>query len=410
MEQQKTSIVDKWKIFSLGTLLGFLVFVIYLDKVHQDISLLAAKNVMLDLIPFKLSNPSFESSNKDRKKCNMYDGRWVYRPEERPSYDSFKCPFVEEKMSCQENGRPESEYEKWRWEARDCDIPVFNGTDMLERLRNKRMILAGDSLNRNMWESLACLLFTSIPSSAVDVNEIKGYQKLWKAKEYNFTLEFYWCPFLIEINNNHESGKKVLVLDKLTTDAGKWRGADIMVFNSGHWWDLKGTRRAWELFEFEGKVSQDMPIEIAYERGLKTWATWIEKNVDPSKTKVVFRSNSPWHQYDQWCYNKTQPLVVDSYKPLFPQSMVDVVEGVIKGMSKSQVKYLNVTKLSESRIDAHPSMYRYKDWNTLAEKYGNKLNNYVDCSHWCLPGVPDTWNRLLYASLFFEIFEDLPSS
>lgn len=124
MEQQKTSIVDKWKIFSLGTLLGFLVFVIYLDKVHQDISLLAAKNVMLDLIPFKLSNPSFESSNKDRKKCNMYDGRWVYRPEERPSYDSFKCPFVEEKMSCQENGRPESEYEKWRWEARDCDIPV----------------------------------------------------------------------------------------------------------------------------------------------------------------------------------------------------------------------------------------------------------------------------------------------
>ncbi|XP_021718199.1 protein trichome birefringence-like 40 [Chenopodium quinoa] len=425
--EQKPSIVDKWKSFSLGALLGFLVFFIYLDKVHQDISFLAAKQAMVDLVPFKLLNPSTsvikpnmssdvflndidKSTKKVGKKCNMFDGRWVYKPKEsRSSYDSIKCPFVEEKMSCQENGRPESEYEKWIWEARDCDIPTFNGTDMLERLRNKRMILAGDSLNRNMWESLACLLFTSIPSNAAQVKEIKGYQKLWKAKDYNFTLEFYWSPFLVELNSKHESGKKVLVLDKLSSDSEKWKGADIMVFNSGHWWDLRGKMRAWEMFEFEGKVTEDMPIDVAYEHGLKTWATWIEKNVDPKKTKVVFRSNSPWHQYDQWCYNKTQPMLDEPYKQLFTKSLVNVVERQIKGMRKPQVIYLNITKLSEYRIDAHPSMYRYKDWNTLAQKYGNNLNNYVDCSHWCLPGVPDTWNRLLYASLFFDILANSPS-
>ncbi|KMT19214.1 hypothetical protein BVRB_1g013960 [Beta vulgaris subsp. vulgaris] len=32
-------------------------------------------------------------------------------------------------------------------------------------LRNKKMIMSGDSLNRNMWESVACLLYTSIHPS-----------------------------------------------------------------------------------------------------------------------------------------------------------------------------------------------------------------------------------------------------
>ncbi|XP_021753689.1 protein trichome birefringence-like 33 [Chenopodium quinoa] len=342
---------------------------------------------------------------KSRKKCNMFEGRWVYNPEEIPSYDSVKCPFVEEKMSCKNNGRPDSEYQKWRWEARDCNIPLFNGTYMLERLRNKRMILVGDSLNRNMWQSLACLLYFSVPSTTAKVEEKRNYKTIWKAKEYNFTLEFYWSPFLVELNDNHESGKKVLVLDDISTNSKKWIRVDIMVFNSGHWWDQRGRFKAWELFEYRGKLMKDMPIELAYGHGLKTWAKWIEKNVDSKKTTVLFRSISAPHkfpQYDQWCYNKTQLIMDESYVPVFPKSMVNVVENVLSQISKIQVKYLNITKLTEYRIDAHPSLYRFKDQNMLTEKYDNNLMNYADCTRWCLPGVPDTWNRLLYALIFFD--------
>lgn len=64
-----------------------------------------------------------ESEKKSEKECDIFEGKWVYKPEEDPGYDSVRCPFIEEKMSCRTNGRPDFEYENWRWEARDCDIP-----------------------------------------------------------------------------------------------------------------------------------------------------------------------------------------------------------------------------------------------------------------------------------------------
>lgn len=34
---------------------------------------------------------------------------------------------------------------------------------------------------------------------------------------------------------------------------------------------------------------------VAYEKGLTTWARWVDLNLDPRKTKVIFRSMSPRH-------------------------------------------------------------------------------------------------------------------
>ncbi|KAL2937996.1 Protein ESKIMO 1 [Bienertia sinuspersici] len=88
-------------------------------------------------------------------------------------------------MSCHKNGRPDSEYMKWKWEANDCELPMFDGKYMMERLRNKRMILAGDSLNRNMWESLACLLHSSVDPSTVELHDNSSTSNstlFWKSK------------------------------------------------------------------------------------------------------------------------------------------------------------------------------------------------------------------------------------
>ena len=63
-----------------------------------------------------------------------------------------------------------------------------------------------------------------------------------------------------------------------------------------------------------------------------------------------------------------------------------VLEKVLSGAK--EVYLLDITGLSELRIDAHPSAYGFG---------GSK---FPDCSHWCLPGLPDVWNQLLYTYLF----------
>lgn len=34
---------------------------------------------------------------------------------------------------------------------------------------------------------------------------------------------------------------------------------------------------------------------VAYQKGLTTWAKWVDLNLDPRQTRVIFRSISPQH-------------------------------------------------------------------------------------------------------------------
>jgi hypothetical protein len=64
--------------------------------------------------------------------------------------------------------------------------------------------------------------------------------------------------------------------------------------------------------------------------------------------------------------------------------------------SKSNVlnlDLLNVTQMSARRKDGHASIYY------LGPDKGTASMQRQDCSHWCLPGVPDSWNEILYALL-----------
>ncbi|XP_077252052.1 protein trichome birefringence-like 28 [Tasmannia lanceolata] len=287
-------------------------------------------------------------SSLEGGKYNIFDGRWVYDPKFYPLYNAQKCPFLSEQVSCQKNGRPDSDYESWRWEAKDCEIPRFNGSDMLERWRTKRVIIVGDSLNRNQWESLACLLYSVLPPARTNVNVENCRHKVFRAMDYNCSVEFFWSPFLVQLDERHPE-RKVLKLDEISDSAKHWRGAGIMVFNTGHWWLHRG------------------------------------------KVKAV----------SHWCYNQTKPIMDEHYVGSFPRRMIDITEKTLREM-KTPVKYLNITRLSEYRKDAHTTLYTVKQAKMVTKEQRKQPKLYTDCSYWCLPGVPDTWNELLYASTVFQ--------
>ena len=88
-----------------------------------------------------------------------------------------------------------------------CDIPCFlilccclnycpslNATDFLERLRGQRLVFVGDSLNRNMWESLVCILRHSV-SDKKSVHEISGKTEFKKKGFYAFRFEVSFLTY-----------------------------------------------------------------------------------------------------------------------------------------------------------------------------------------------------------------------
>lgn len=75
-------------------------------------------------------------------------------------------------------------------------ILSLNATDFLERLRGKKLVFVGDSLNRNMWESMVCILSHSITNKA-RVYEISGRREFKKKGFYAFRFEASFFSILL---------------------------------------------------------------------------------------------------------------------------------------------------------------------------------------------------------------------
>ncbi|GFQ00659.1 protein trichome birefringence [Phtheirospermum japonicum] len=88
----------------------------------------------------------------------------------------------------------------------------------------------------------------------------------------------------------------------------------------------------------------------------------------------------------------------ETYLTPYPPKMA-VLEKVLKNR-KTRVTYLNVTQMTDYRKDGHPSIYRKQH---LSDEERRSPLSFHDCSHWCLPGVPDAWNEILYAEILVKM-------
>jgi len=62
-----------------------------------------------------------QNNRESSKRCDFSVGKWVY-DESYPLYDP-NCPYLSTAVTCQKNGRPDSDYEKWKWKPSACSIP-----------------------------------------------------------------------------------------------------------------------------------------------------------------------------------------------------------------------------------------------------------------------------------------------
>lgn len=275
-------------------------------------------------------------------------------------------------------------------------------------MQDKTIAFVGDSLGRQQFQSLMCM--ASGGDENLEVENLEKKYNLVKPRgairpdgwafrfpNTNTTILYYWSASLcgIEpINTTDPNTEFAMHLDRPPSFLDQYLPHfDVVVLNTGHHWN-RGKLKAnkWVMYA-NGKPVVDRKLaEMGNAKNytLHSIARWMDSQISVyPNLKVFLRTLSPRHfSHGDWntggrCDNLTPLINGDAVGQ--DQLSDPVVESALRG---TRVKILDITALSELRDEGHISHYSIKA--------SEGIN---DCLHWCLPGVPDTWNELLYAQL-----------
>ncbi|KAF4349991.1 hypothetical protein F8388_017569 [Cannabis sativa] len=218
----------------------------------------------------------------------------------------------------------------------------------------------GDSISLDHFESFLCLIHSAIPFDSEIIRETNGSVSSIIFKDYEVSVMLYSSHYLVDIVE--EAIGRVLKLDSLN-GGDVWKEMDVLIFNTWLWWYRSGETQPWDYVQDGDMILKDMDRMEAFQKGLTTWAKWVNTSVDIEKTRVIFQGISPSHyKGSEWgepkvtnCGNETEPVSGSIYNGPLPKALF-VLTDVLNQIEKP-VHLLNITTLSQLRKDGHPSKY-----------------------------------------------------
>lgn len=275
-------------------------------------------------------------------------------------------------------------------------------------MQDKTIAFIGDSLGRQQFQSLMCMVTGGEDSPDVEdvgVNyglvippgAIRPDGWAFRLPSTNTTILYYWSASLCDLeplNITDPSTDVAMHLDRPPAFMRKFLDTfDVLVLNTGHHWNRgKLNANKWVMY-VDGRPNKDRNLAAignAKNFTVHSVARWVDSQL-PSHPhlKAFFRTISPRHFLNgEWNTGGS----CDNMSPLSKGSIVSqdesndlVVQSAVRG---TKVKILDITALSELRDEGHISRFSAK-----------ASDGVQDCLHWCLPGIPDTWNEILCAQV-----------
>ncbi|KAF5960871.1 hypothetical protein HYC85_002080 [Camellia sinensis] len=192
-----------------------------------------------------------------------------------PLYKELECSFIDDGMACERFGRKVFNYQHWRWQPHDCDLPSLS------------------------YEILTCTAMAFSCFNAI--------------KEFNASIDFYWALLLVQLNSddliNHRIPNWIVRVQAIEKHARYWVDADILVFNSYIWWRRPKLKVLWGSFGNSDGIYKEVEMLLSYELALRTWLDWLHIHINRTKTICSSQACTKTKCSSQACHPLTRGLL-----------------------------------------------------------------------------------------------------
>jgi len=294
--------------------------------------------------------------------CDISHGHWMRTPSKQFPYKN--ASRIDPAFLC-----PRRAHYMLAWKPAGCALPPFDAGRMAALTQKRSLHLVGDSLVRNMYVALGY----SGAGAGVRFHRA-NYLGAW-SRPRTFVKLLKGMSEPMEVVLDPGRANFSFLRDVKTRD--------IIMFGGGHHFAHGGN-----VYRYKAGVLDDQGKDV----NIKAYRTSLSnalKHLEAAQFQghVILQTYSPAHReggdYDTGgtCRPFEEPLT--NSKGLGYLGNLHAVNSMLASFVSAGLKLnitlFDITPMSLLRAEAHPG----------------KRRGVSDCSHWCLPGLPDVWNQAL---------------